>query len=227
LAFRRSGSTSQRREKAVIGDGGALAWHAELEMTQPELDKFLCGRWVARLATNGRDGYPHITPCYYYWDGHAVYVTLARTRVPGRNLSRDSRCAIVIDMDMRPVMGYARNLGCAVTIVGNAQVFPADDGATVGIDAGPWRGEQPVSAIAQQIVARYQLWERDGVFVGSRDELGRVLQVPDRQQRVLHDIADRIVIKIRPHRIVSWDFAKAPLMPDEPYTAEVSNETTK
>jgi hypothetical protein len=53
--------------------GGVLAWHPEVAMSREEIDEFLSGRWVARLATIGRDGYPHAFPFWYYWDGENIY----------------------------------------------------------------------------------------------------------------------------------------------------------
>ena len=53
-----------------------LAWHPEVAMTQEEIDDFLSGRWVVRLATLARDGYPHVTPLWYYWDGQCLYLAL-------------------------------------------------------------------------------------------------------------------------------------------------------
>ena len=38
---------------------GVLAWHPHVAMTKDEIDEFLSGRWIARLATTGKDGYPH------------------------------------------------------------------------------------------------------------------------------------------------------------------------
>jgi hypothetical protein len=59
---------------------GALAWHPQVEMTKEEIDDFLSGRWIARLATIGRDGYPHVTPLWYYWEGKCLYPALTRNR---------------------------------------------------------------------------------------------------------------------------------------------------
>ena len=60
--------------------GGVLAWHPEVAMSPEEIDEFLSGRWVARLATIGRDGYPHVFPFWYYWDGESIYLTPTRKR---------------------------------------------------------------------------------------------------------------------------------------------------
>ncbi|HVB82296.1 MAG TPA: pyridoxamine 5'-phosphate oxidase family protein [Candidatus Binataceae bacterium] len=55
-------------------------WHPEVAMSQAEIDEYLSGPWVARLATIGRDGYPHVYPFWYYWDGENIYLTPTRKR---------------------------------------------------------------------------------------------------------------------------------------------------
>jgi len=59
---------------------GALAWSPQVAMNHQEIDEFLSGRWVARVATIGADGYPHVYPFWYYWDGACLYLTATRTR---------------------------------------------------------------------------------------------------------------------------------------------------
>ncbi len=200
-----------RSEDDRQGEGGALAWHADLELSRQELDRFLAGRWVARLATNGADGYPHVTPCYYYWDGHCMYLSLTRHRVPGRNLMRDPRCAVVIDFDQRPLMGMATNSALAVSIVGDVEIVDVAPGETVSVEGGPWKGEQPAQTLLWGLVSRYGLSERDGVGAGSSEEVMAGLAGAT-GSRALADNEDRIVVKIRPTRIRSWDFSRAPML---------------
>ena len=59
---------------------GALAWSPQVAMNRREIDEFLSGRWVARVATIGVDGYPHVYPFWYYWDGECLYFTATETR---------------------------------------------------------------------------------------------------------------------------------------------------
>ena len=77
---------------------GVLAWHPQVAMTTDEIDEFLSGRWIARLATHGTDGYPHIAPLWYYWDGESFYVSLTRNRQSCKNLKQNPRCSVVIDL---------------------------------------------------------------------------------------------------------------------------------
>ena len=104
---------------------GALAWHPEVAMSTEEIDDFLSGRWVVRLATLAGDGYPHVTPLWYYWDGKCLYLALTRNRLAFKHLNRDPRCSAVIDMDNRPLMGMRSNLAKAVVIKGDAEMTEA------------------------------------------------------------------------------------------------------
>lgn len=92
---------------------GALAWRPELELTKAELDDFLSARLVAPVATNGSGGFPLVTPLWYFWDGVAVYISVTRNRLAGRNLLRDPRCAILIDVDERGTLGMGTNFAKA------------------------------------------------------------------------------------------------------------------
>lgn len=67
---------------------GALAWPPAVARSKEEIDDFLSGRWSARLATMGQDGYPPVTPLWYYWEGQCVYFALTRNRRPCKPLIR-------------------------------------------------------------------------------------------------------------------------------------------
>ena len=191
---------------------GALAWSPSVAMARDEIDSFLSGRWVARLGTLDPDGYPAIVPMWYYWDGRCVYFTTNPRRRALRNLRRDPRCFVIVDMDERPVMGMRENLAKAVTIKGDATLLDAAEiGAeTVGVwfEAGPFRRPMPFLEAASRIVDRYRLSERDGA-------LGRLTrgEPPDTDAVALanrRDEAQRVIVKVAPRTIRAWDFSKAP-----------------
>ena len=92
-------------------------------MSRQEIDEFLSGRWVARLATIGGDGYPHVYPFWYYWDGECFYLTATRTRGSYRDLKLNPRCSVVVDMDDRPLMGMRSNMARACRFAGARQGF--------------------------------------------------------------------------------------------------------
>jgi hypothetical protein len=189
---------------------GALAWHPDLELSKPELDEFLSGRWVVRLATTSPSGYPHIAPLWYYWDGVCLYVSLTRRRASCRNLERDPRCAAVIDMDERPLIGLAANLAIAVQITGDAELLPVEPGRTIRFDGGPFAGEHSAAEAIGMMSRRYGLWDHDGALGRTIDRL-RELTAPGGEDRAAQDNEGRVVVRIRPRRIRSWDFSRAPI----------------
>jgi hypothetical protein len=191
---------------------GALAWNPEVAMTKEEINDFLSGRWLARLATNGRHGYPHIAPLFYYWDGECVYFELTRTRQSCKNLRRDPRCSVVIDMDDRPLMGLRTNMAKAVLIVGDAEMTEIGSGKQVRIDAGPWKGEYTPEQAVAMIVSRYGLSERDGAVGLTWESLWRLLSRQDIQEsQIYKENMGRVLTKVVPKKIQAWDFSKAPI----------------
>jgi hypothetical protein len=191
---------------------GVLAWHPEVAMTKEEIDEFLSGRWIARLATIGKDGYPHIAPLWYYWDGEYVYVSLTRNRRSLKNLQRNSRCSVVIDMDDRPLMGMRCNLAKAVLIIGDATMTEVGSGKKVRIHAGPWKGEYTPEQAVAMLTNRYGLFERDGALGMTREAFRGMFSQPDIQDsQIFKDNVGRVFTQISPKKIQAWDFSKAPI----------------
>ncbi len=191
---------------------GVLAWHPEVEMSKEEIDEFLSGRWVARVATIGKDGYPHVAPLWYYWDGQCLYLSLTRNRQGCKNLRRNPRCSVVIDMDDRPLIGMRSNLAKAVVITGDAEMAEVGSGETVRIEAGPWKGEYSPEEAVAMIGSRYILWERDGALGLTRESLGEIFSRPEAQSsQFVKDNEGRVLTKVVPKKIQAWDFAKSPI----------------
>ncbi len=191
---------------------GVLAWHPEVAMTPEEVDDFLSGRWVARLATLGPDGYPHVVPLWYYWDGKCLYFALTKNRRPFKNLSRNPRCSAVIDMDDRPLMGMRDNLAKAVLITGSAEMAEVGSGKRVRIDAGPWQGEHTPEQAVAMIASRYTLSARDGALGFTRESYRELFSRPKvRESQLFKDNEGRVLTKLIPKKIQAWDFSKAPI----------------
>ncbi len=190
--------------------GGVLAWHPEVAMTRDEIDEFLSGRWVARVATVGKDGYPHVFPFWYYWDGENIYITPTLKRGSYLDLESNPRCSVIVDMDDRPLMGMRSNLARAVQITGDAEI--AGPGERTTIDAGPWRGEYSSDQAVALVTSRYLLLARDGAL-GTTGEtfIEMITSTKGRDSRLVKDNTDRVFVKIKPKRIRAWDFSKAPI----------------
>ena len=61
------------------------------------LDAFLAEPRNAIVAGIRKDGRPHVTPNWFFWDGEKFYVSTTRTRVKYRVFRRDPRVEFVVD----------------------------------------------------------------------------------------------------------------------------------
>jgi hypothetical protein len=189
---------------------GALAWREEVAMDREEIDEFLSGRWVARVATIGRDSYPHVFPYWYYWDGANIYITPTVRRGSYRDLALDPRCSVIVDMDDRPLMGMRSNLAKAVQIIGDAEI--AHLGQSITIEAGPWRGEYAAEQAVGLVTSRYLVLARDGGLGTTGENFLKMISADDaKESQLVRDNAGRVFVTIRPKEIRAWDFSKAPI----------------
>jgi hypothetical protein len=185
---------------------GCSPGNPEVAMSREEIDEFLSGRWVARLATIGRDGYTHAFPFWYYWDGENIYLTPTRKRASYRDLQGNPRCSVLIDMDDRPLMGMRSNMAKAVHITGDAEM--AHSGKRITIGAGPWRGEHSSEQAVELVTSRYLLFARDGALGTTGESFVEMITSTEaRDAQLVKDNADRVFVKIKPKLIR----AKAPI----------------
>lgn len=70
-----------------------------------EMQVFLAQPLVARLATHRADGFPHLTPVWFLYEDRYFYFTLGARRRHLRNLRRDPRATLLVDIDERPSAG--------------------------------------------------------------------------------------------------------------------------
>jgi nitroimidazol reductase NimA-like FMN-containing flavoprotein (pyridoxamine 5'-phosphate oxidase superfamily) len=85
-----------------------------------EMDDFLSRPLLARLATvNPEKMQPHVVPVWYGWDGQSLWISAFRSTRKVRELLKNPRCSIVIDVDGEP--GGVR----AVLMEGEAELVTA------------------------------------------------------------------------------------------------------
>ena len=159
----------------------ALTWNKQNAMTQAEIDKFLAEKLVARVATLRRNGGIHITPLWYSWDGSALWLILGKKRQHVSNLRSNPTISVVIDKDVRPQEGNLKPGAQAVMLRGRAQLFTDD--------------KTQVEATTT-ILTRY-------LGPKGRDYLEASLQDGSPGK-------NRVIVKLKPDKIVAWDFAKQP-----------------
>jgi PPOX class probable F420-dependent enzyme len=61
------------------------------------LEAFLAEPRNVIVAGVRKDGRPHLSPNWFFWDGENFYVSTTRTRVKYRIFSRDPRAELVVD----------------------------------------------------------------------------------------------------------------------------------
>ena len=89
-------------------------------LTPEELDTFLTGPPIfAKIATNGEDGYPAVSPTWFEYEEGAFYLVTKELTSFCKNLQRDPRCSLCID---NPEPPYKR-----VLIRGRAEVVDDPD----------------------------------------------------------------------------------------------------
>lgn len=69
-----------------------------MPMSTADIDKFLSGVHLARVATVRKDGRPHVAPVWYLWEEGVLYFESAQDSVKARNLKNDPRLAVTIDV---------------------------------------------------------------------------------------------------------------------------------
>jgi len=70
-------------------------------LSEAERDEFLTGLRIGRLATQREDGWPHVTPIWYVWDGGRFVLTLGKSRRHLANIARDPHVTLCVDEDPR------------------------------------------------------------------------------------------------------------------------------
>jgi len=65
-------------------------------MEKKEIDQFLSGIKMAVMATINKDGSPHLSPNWYYYDGDRLSFVTTKERLKFFNLRRDDRMSVCV-----------------------------------------------------------------------------------------------------------------------------------
>ncbi|MEA2529823.1 MAG: hypothetical protein QOG89_1467, partial [Thermomicrobiales bacterium] len=92
-------ATDERAEETGAGWRGKIGL-----MDQREMDEFLAGNNLARLAVLDERGWPYVQPVWYQWEpGEGVFWIVARKKSAwAAYMQRDGRVALTIDGETRP-----------------------------------------------------------------------------------------------------------------------------
>ena len=82
----------------VAGVGESEAWRGKVgPLDQAEIDEFLAGPQIARVACLDDEGWPYVVPCWQEWDGGGWWVIPRERSTWARYLDGDRRCAVTVD----------------------------------------------------------------------------------------------------------------------------------
>lgn len=70
-----------------------------------QMEAFLQERQIARIATIGKDGQPHVKPIWYRYEGGKFFISTGDDSITVRNLKRDPRTTLCIDDPNPPYRG--------------------------------------------------------------------------------------------------------------------------
>ena len=133
-------------------------------LTAQEIQEFLDGPIVARIATIGADGMPYITPVWEEWDGEAMWIVPREKSAFIKHILNNPKIAVSCALDSSP---YTR-----VLMRG-----------TVEIAAGPSPMEGKCLEVANRMAVRY-LGERGPEYL---------IPTMDRPRYLLKFIPSKIV----------------------------------
>jgi PPOX class probable F420-dependent enzyme len=74
-----------------------------------DLKKFLAEPHLLDLATVTPDGFPHVTPVWFEWDGHIFWISTTKERKKARNLAKNRKAGFSIapsGLPYKAVVGY-------------------------------------------------------------------------------------------------------------------------
>jgi PPOX class probable F420-dependent enzyme len=99
-------------------------------MTPAEIQAFLRGRRNAYLGTIRSDGFPQVTPVWYWPEDGNIYFSLGESRRHLHNLRANPSATILVDEDLRLTQGW-QAVARGVMFCGPTEII--DDQATLGV----------------------------------------------------------------------------------------------
>jgi hypothetical protein len=79
-------------------------------LSRAELEEFLAGKWLIKIAVLKEDGWPYVVPVWYHWDGESFYAVGRKRSEWVHDLVREPRCAICIEEKEIPPDGGNRKV---------------------------------------------------------------------------------------------------------------------
>lgn len=117
-----------------LGEGVDLPAGAPRALTATAAGELLAADLVARLATVDADGFPHVTPVWFAWDGDVFLVSSLARRPHVARLLANPKVGLVVD-DEGAERPDGERPNRQVRVVGTAAVEPDPGGAVARLVA--------------------------------------------------------------------------------------------
>ncbi len=157
------------------------------EITDPrEIDRILSSTNIGRLATNGADGYPYVTPVNFVWHEEKIYFHSALMGEKLNNLERDLKVCFEVDIplaylgtghDPEPRACKLHQLYHCVIIRGKARVIPDGPLKTEALNAlvAKHEGAQELEPVTPDMPAYKScaVIEIEPVFISAKSDLAQ------------------------------------------------------
>ena len=82
-----------------------MSWRGEKigGMSTEEMNEFLAGPWLCRVACIKPDGWPYVVPSWYHWDGLCFWLVPRKRAAWAHYMALDPRVALTIDEPDPPI----------------------------------------------------------------------------------------------------------------------------
>ena len=123
----------------------------QIRMTDDEIEDFLGSQKTLMVATNGKDGMPHLVPMWFAVSGGSIVFHTFTKSQKIRNLERDERLSVLVES------GDTYDQLRGVSIQGRAELIDGEDKYPYVIDVIRRYREMPDEALepaARQVAAK-------------------------------------------------------------------------
>ncbi len=152
-----------------------------VRMSPAEIDRYLSVDRATTMATLGPDGLIHQVAMYFVWLDDAIHVLSKAKAQKVVNLRRDARCSFHVES------GRAYEELAGVNLAGRAEILENTEmlwRVAIALNErreGPW----PAPDVSE-------------------------IEAESRRERVATVLRNRVAVRLRPERIISWDHSKLP-----------------
>ncbi|MFQ5425798.1 MAG: pyridoxamine 5'-phosphate oxidase family protein [Gaiellales bacterium] len=136
-------------------------------LSSEQLEEFLAGRWLLKLALTKSDGWPFVVPLWYQWEQGAFWLVGRKRSAWIQDLVRDPRCAACVEEKEIPPDGGNRKVlaQCTAEVVEGPVVAEG----SAWVEVAQRMALRYVGPEGPEALSRSYGWERYLVKLSPRD----------------------------------------------------------